>query len=149
MSELKERIAYLQGLSEGLNMDRDSKEGKLFNALIDVLDEMTVAIDEITNNQKELEGYIEAIDEDLGDVEDDIYGEDDDDDECDDDCDCDCGDDCDCNYVELECPKCHDIIRYESSILEDDDVIEVTCPNCDEVIYINEDNLEMEKDKDK
>jgi phage FluMu protein Com len=147
MSELKERIAYLKGLSEGLSLDKESKEGKLFNALIEVLEESTIAIDEIANNQIELEKYIEAVDEDLGEIEDDIYGEDEDDDEYDDNCEC-CDDDCDCNYIELECPKCHDIIRYESSILEDDDVLEVTCPNCDEVIYINEDTLEMEKDKD-
>ncbi|MDD2400710.1 MAG: AraC family transcriptional regulator [Clostridia bacterium] len=148
MSELKEKVAYLQGLAAGLDIDKESKEGKMFSTVIDVLNEITLTIEEVSTNQKEFENYLEALDEDLGDMEDDIYGDDDDDEydddddcECDCECDCDCNDEeCDCNFVELECPKCHNIVHYESSILDNDDVIEVSCPNCNEVIYLNDDD---------
>lgn len=148
MSQLKEKIAYLQGLAEGLGLDRASKEGKLFSAVIDVLDEMSLAIKEVSDNQAEIESYVEAIDEDLGEMEDDIYGKDEDFDfEDDEECDC-CDEECDCSsFVEVACPKCHEILRLESCILEDEDTIEITCPSCDETIYINEDNMEMKEDK--
>jgi len=154
MSGLKEKIAYLQGLAEGINFDKESKEGKLFAAVIEILDEMALSIEGISLNQSECESYLEALDEDLGDLEDDIYGEDgeymfEDDDEDNDDEDNDDEDvyeeECDCgNYVEVACPHCFSVINIEPGILDDDDVLEITCPNCDKVIYVNDDNLEMQ-----
>ncbi len=135
MSNLKEKTAYLQGLAAGLELDANSKEGKLFNAMLDVLGEMAVAINE-------LESYVEALDQDLGDVEDDLYGDDEDfedyeGDECPEGC---CGGD----YVEVACPKCHEVLHVDSCMLADDDVTEITCPNCDEILYVNEEsNLQM------
>ena len=38
--EISEKVAYLKGLAEGLNLDTESKEGKLIAAIIDVLDDM-------------------------------------------------------------------------------------------------------------
>ena len=37
---VSEKVAYLRGLMEGLDIDDDSKEGKLFAAIVDVLDEI-------------------------------------------------------------------------------------------------------------
>jgi len=143
--ELKEKIAYLQGLAEGLALDESTKEGKMFIAIMEVLDEMAQAVEDLASDQDDLEQYIEAVDEDLGDLEDEVYGDDEDACDC---CDHDEDDDdfAEGSFVEVECPKCHDIVRFEASILEDEDVIEVTCPNCDEVVYVNEDSdiLSME-----
>ena len=36
--EISEKVAYLKGLAEGLNLDTDSKEGTLIAAIIDVLE---------------------------------------------------------------------------------------------------------------
>ena len=47
MSDLKKKVGYLKGLAEGLNLDETSKEGRLFNSVFDVLDEMVVVIEEI------------------------------------------------------------------------------------------------------
>jgi ribosomal protein S27E len=136
VSDLKAKIAYLQGLAEGLDLDKGTKEGKIISAIIDVLAEMSIAVDEMAQYQEELEKYIEAVDEDLGDLEDEVYG-------YEEGCSChdhdeDYEDDEEGSFVEIECPKCHDIVRFEASILADDDVIEVTCPNCDEVVYVND-----------
>lgn len=144
--ELKERIAYLQGLAEGLNLDDKTKEGKMFTAIIGILDEMAQAIEDLASDQDDLEQYIEAVDEDLGEIEDEVYGDDEDS------CDC-CEDDEEDedfeegSFVEVECPKCHDIVRFEASILEDEDVIEVTCPNCDEVVFVNDETLTMDDEE--
>ena len=145
--ELKEKIAYLQGLAAGLNLDDTTKEGKMFIAIMDILDDMAQAIEDLASDQDDLEEYIEAVDEDLGELEDDVYGDDDDDDDDDYFCDCCSDDDEDFEegtFVEVECPKCHDIVRFEASILEDEDVIEVTCPNCDEIVYVNDETLSMD-----
>ena len=37
---ISEKVAYLKGLAEGLDLDTESKEGKLIAAIIDVLDDM-------------------------------------------------------------------------------------------------------------
>ena len=42
--EISEKVAYLKGLAEGLNLDTESKEGKLIAAIIDVLDDMAEKI---------------------------------------------------------------------------------------------------------
>lgn len=148
MLELKEKIAYLHGLAEGLGIDEASKEGKLLMAMLDVLEEVSSEIEELVVNQDELEEYIEAIDEDLGDIEEDFYGDDEDY------CDC-CGDDDELDdedllggsYIEVECPKCHEIVRFDAEILEDEDVIEVYCPHCDEIVYVNDDSYIFDEEE--
>ena len=45
--EISEKVAYLKGLAEGLNLDTESKEGKLIVAIIDVLDDMAEKFAEI------------------------------------------------------------------------------------------------------
>ena len=36
--EISEKVAYLKGLAEGLQLDGETKEGKVLLAIIDVLD---------------------------------------------------------------------------------------------------------------
>ncbi|MFZ5650999.1 MAG: AraC family transcriptional regulator, partial [Bacillota bacterium] len=45
-------------------------------------------------------------------------------------------------YLEVDCPRCGEVVCFDSDILEDNDTIEVTCPNCDEVVFINDDNFQ-------
>lgn len=125
MKDLKHQVAYLQGLAEGLGISDESKEGKVITQIIDVLEEMALIITDLEMQQSEMEDYLEGIDDDLSDLEDDFYDDDDDDDD-------------DIDYVEVKCPSCHDIVCFDAEILEDDDLIEVTCPRCDEVVYVND-----------
>lgn len=147
MSDLRERIAYLQGLKEGLALDVTTKEGKLLNAMLEVLEEIVDELDELSAEQEELNEYAEAIDEDLGDLEAEVYGEDDyPEDDDDDDEDYEDEDWDDENYIEVECPQCHDVVRFASSILANRDVTEVTCPNCSKVVYLNEHGPDGDED---
>ncbi|MCR6545966.1 AraC family transcriptional regulator [Dehalobacterium formicoaceticum] len=127
MKDLKQQIAYLQGLAEGLGISEETKEGKVIKQIINVLEEMALSITDLEMQQSEMEDYLEGIDDDLTDLEDDFYDEDDEDDDED-----------DTDYVEVKCPNCNDIVCFDADILEDDDLIEVTCPHCDEVVYIND-----------
>ena len=65
MEEIKSKIAYIKGLAAGLDIDESSKEGRLFNNIIEALDTMADAIDEMQSDYDELFDYTEAIDEDL------------------------------------------------------------------------------------
>ena len=85
---VSENVAYLKGLMEGLDLDEDKKETKLFNAIIETLDEIASELSDMEEEMEDLADYIEEIDEDLGEVEEFVY-EDLDDCDC---CDC-CGDD--------------------------------------------------------
>ena len=73
MANIKERVAYLQGLSRGLNIRLHSDEGKLLINIIDVLDDMADEINNIQMEQADLETYVESMDEDLTDLEEEVY----------------------------------------------------------------------------
>ena len=94
---LTEKTAYLKGLADGLNYNKETAEGKLIAALIDLVDEMAKDISVLDEAVEELNDYIEEIDEDLGDVEEYLMDEEDEYD----DCDCDCCDCCDCDCARL------------------------------------------------
>ena len=145
---INEKAAYIKGLAEGVELDATTKEGKLIAALIDLVSDMTEAIDELAEDVDTALDYCEELDEDLGAVEEMLL-----EDDCDCDCDCcdccdeDCDDcDCDCDlcddedYFEVECPACGDTICFDSSI----DPEELACPACGEKFecIISEDDIE-------
>ena len=81
---ISEKIAYLKGLMEGMNVDTESNEGKLFAAVVDVLDEIALEVEDLTDEVMELGDGLDVISDDLSDVEDIVYDEWDDDDDDDD-----------------------------------------------------------------
>jgi hypothetical protein len=68
LDALENRIAYLRGLADGLDVG-SSAEGKMMAEIIDILDDMHAEIHVLHTRLEETEDYIEAIDEDLGDIE--------------------------------------------------------------------------------
>lgn len=132
---LSEKAAYIKGLAEGLNLDKNTAEGKLIGALIDIVGDIANAQAETDEDLEYLNDYIEEIDEDLGALEEEIY------DCCDDDCDCDCDDcDCDCDdSFEITCPACGEIIVFDGEIDPED----LSCPACGEKLV-----CDCEEDED-
>ncbi|MGI6685059.1 MAG: CD1247 N-terminal domain-containing protein [Bacillota bacterium] len=126
MKDLKEQVAYLQGLAEGLDVSDATKEGKIIKQIINVLEGVALSIDDLRMQQADMETYLESIDDDLNDLEEDFYEDEED----------------DTDYVEVKCPRCHDIVCFDADILEDDDLVEVTCPRCNEVVFINDGNYD-------
>jgi len=133
--EIMEKVAYLKGLAEGMELDTDKKEGKLLAAIIDVLEDIALEIEDIEDAQAELGDGLDAVSDDLEDVEDVIFGDDDDeDDEYYED---DLGEDEDCYAT--TCPTCEETVYFDESILEDGEVI---CPNCGEKLEFDLSTLE-------
>lgn len=124
-----EKVAYLKGLTEGLGLDAEKSETKVIKAMMDVLEDLALTVTDLEEDVDIMAEQLDAVDEDLGDLEEFIYDEED----CDCDCGCDC-DDCDDDLYEVECPACHESVYVDESILEDGSI---ECPNCGE-------NLEFE-----
>ena len=45
--EITERVAYLKGLAEGMELNTDKREGKLLAAIIDVLEDIALELEDI------------------------------------------------------------------------------------------------------
>ena len=110
---ISEKVAYLKGLAEGLDLDTaKSKEGKLISVMIGILEEIGMSIEDLEENTVALGEEIDAISDDLSDVEKAVFDEDDDDDDC-----C-CGDEDD-DFFEVDCPNCGDTLMIDESVLEE------------------------------
>jgi len=75
---LKEKAAFLKGLAEGLDYNKETAEGKLISALIELADAMAAEIEGTQEDVDYLSEYVEEIDQDLGTIEEDFYGDDED-----------------------------------------------------------------------
>ena len=122
---ISEKVAYLKGLAEGLDLDTSkSKEAKLISVMIGILEEIGMSIEDLEENTVALGEELDAVSDDLADVEELLYEDDDDEDE-DDECCCDEDDEDD--FFEVECPNCQEPLVIDEDVLEAG-VIE--CPSC-------------------
>lgn len=128
-----EKVAYLKGLAEGLGIQEDTKEGKLLKAVMDVLADLAVSVEDLEDYTAELTEQVDAIDEDLDSLENDFY---DDDDDC---CDC-CDDD---EYYDISCPNCN-----EEFCVDEETLLEggIDCPNCGEHLEFDIEDCDCDDD---
>ncbi len=116
MGYMKEKVAYLRGLAEGMEIGGDP-QGKLVNAIIAVMDEMADSVDDLEVAAQEVDECLDELYEEVDSIEEDLYGDEDDDDE---------------DFVEIECPNCGETVYFDQSMLESDE--DLICPNCNEPI---------------
>ena len=137
--EISEKVAYLKGLAEGMELDTEKKEGKLLAAIIDVLEDIALELEDIQDEQAELADGLDAVSDDLEDVEDVVFDEYDDEDD-------------DYEYDELDededcyattCPTCEETIYFDESILDEGEVV---CPNCGEKLEFDMSSLDEESE---
>ena len=130
---VSEKVAYLKGLMEGLDFQADTKEGKIIKLMADILEDMAEEILTLQDDVDDINEYMEAVDEDLTNVEEELFGEFEDDD-CD--CDCDCCD-CDCDEeecYEVVCPSCENTVCFEE--IPENKVF--PCPACGKDIPLDD-----------
>ena len=140
--EIMEKVAYLKGLAEGMELDTEKKEGKLLAAIIDVLENVALELEDLWDEQVELADGLDAVSDDLEDVEDVLFDDEDEDDYEDEDEE-DFDDDEDCYAT--TCPTCEETIYFDESILEDGEVI---CPNCGEKLEFDMSSLEEDEESE-
>ncbi len=126
MKKLSEKISFLQGLGEGMNIMDNGPQGKLIVEMLDAMSDIVDYIDQLRSEFEDFKIYVETIDNDLLDLEEDIYGRDEDD------------------QIEITCDNCGEIVYFDADCLDDDDVIEIICPKCNEVVYVNDGSFDFE-----
>lgn len=131
-----EKVAYIRGLTEGLELDTDKKEVKVLNAIIDLLDDIALTLADIEADHEELADQLDAVDEDLGTLEDDFYSDEDDDEDYD-------ADDDDC-YYEVTCPACNETLCLTEDIINEG---HIDCPNCGENLEFDLESLADEDEE--
>lgn len=137
MSNLTDRASFLRGLAQGMQLNKETNEGKLLTEIIDVLGEMAKEMEKLQEAYDELNEYVESIDDDLADMEEVLFGEEDEEDGAED-IDEDDEDDEDDDEEEGEtisyaCPHCGHELQFNAGDVDfDEDVI---CPACKKPVF--------------
>ena len=116
---ISEKVAYLKGLAEGLDLDtQKSKEGKLISVMIGILEEIALSMEELDEDILALGEEIDALSDDLADVEDVVFEDDEDDmDENEEE-----------DFFEVECPTCEEPLVIDEEALAEGIIV---CPSCE------------------
>ena len=125
---LSEKAAYLKGLMDGLDLNKESAEGKMIASIVDLLGEMTTSISDLEENAIAVSDELDEIEEDLDAIEEFLMDEDDEEDDDFDD---------------------EDDYEFDDEDEEDDEddeevIYDVTCPSCGEVLHLDEDTILQE-----
>jgi DNA-directed RNA polymerase subunit RPC12/RpoP len=127
---LTEKSAYIKGLMDGLDLDADKKEVKVIKALVDLVEDLTLTVTDLDEDVDQVYDELDAIDEDITDLEDVVYG--DEDDEC-----CDCHDEDE--MYEITCPACGETVCVDEDLLLSEDL---ACPACGEKFEVDFDDVD-------
>lgn len=118
MSYISERVAFIKGLAEGMKIDDSTNEGKLMNAIIDVLDDIALAVEDVEEIQDQMGEQVDGIDEDLAELEKLVYEEDD-----------------EIEFEEISCPYCGKEIEVDLDLI-DEEANTIECPHCNQKIEL-------------
>ena len=116
--DLNAKAAYIRGLMTGMEFDPNSKNGKIIAAMMDLLEAMADTVTEHDQALDQAFDELDAIDEDLDDLTDALFGTDDEDD------DADAEDDAE---YEVTCPNCGAVTAVDEDTLLNQELV---CPNC-------------------
>lgn len=152
--KLTDKVAYLQGLAEGMKLAPDTPEHKLLLKMLDVLKDFGAELETLRDEQEalreeqeELSDYVDSIEEDLGDIEELLYDEEDDDD-----------DHYGCNHcqgeeeplegeMEYECPHCGYQTKFDLADFDFEE--DYLCPKCHKSFFPEtEDDEEEDEDEE-
>ena len=150
-----ERAAYLKGLTEGLGVEPDSRDGKLWAALTDLLSDMAHEIEDLQSGSLDFADALDEIGDELSYLEDltcDLDRPEDTDDCCSGECDS-CEHDC---FSDEEEEDEDNIVPFSGEDEEDEEgeededeeipfdsvLYDVKCPVCGEEITFGEETLE-------
>ena len=135
---ISEKIAYIQGLFDGMGLDKaQTGETKILGEMLDVLKEIGDQLDNVDATLDEFGEEIDAISDDLSDVEEAVFGDEDDDDLED--------EDLDEDFFEVACPNCGEDLVIDDAVLE---AGAVDCPACGQKFALSFEEGEVPADDD-
>jgi len=153
---IAKRVTYLKGLAEGLGLGKETKEERILQVIIGLLDDISVEIADMKEDIVALDEDVSELAEGMEDLEDTVFDEFDEEEEM---------DGCCCppiaaptapqghghhhqkmqghakppTFYSVSCPSC------ENEITVDDDVLAlgaIDCPNCGEKLEFDLDDAE-------
>jgi hypothetical protein len=119
MGYLKERVSYIKGLAEGMQISETTNEGKILHALIETMDDFATTVETIEEAQENIYEEMDELHDVLSVIKEDIL-DDDFDDECE---------------KFILCPSCNKEMDLEELDFEDDTGV-VECPHCHEEVEV-------------
>ncbi len=144
-----EKAAYLKGLTEGLGVEPDSRDGKLWGALNDLLADMAHEIEDLQSSHLDLADAMDEMCEDLTMLEEMVDAYDVPDDSWDDEDDFFDDEDEDPDKIyDLDFSKDEELDDVDEDEEEDEELevdgvlYDATCPSCGEEITFDEETLE-------
>ncbi len=153
---ISEKAAYLKGLMDGLQLDKEKPEGQMISAIVDLLGDVTRRLADVEETTIAISDELDEIEEDLDAIEDFILDEEEDEDWDDEDYEddfdfedeedyeegFDFGDE-ETTVYEVKC-ACGEIIDFDEETLEKGSIL---CPNCGENLeFTFEDDEEVDDD---
>lgn len=107
MSYISEKVAYLDGLADGLEIGND-KQGKLLRGIIDTLGAIADQMETQDETIEDLSDCVDDIYDELDEMNEDDFDEDD--------------------FIECVCPNCGETVYFDEDMIDSDDGL--ICPNC-------------------
>ena len=130
-----EKAAYLKGMADAFDIDAETREGRLWNALTDLLSQMAHEIEDLQRSDEDFADALDEIAEDLSYLEELT-------------CDLDTPEDMDGASCPSCCGGCAPVDEDEEDDSErvaaadyDGVIYDVTCPTCGEELSFDEDTL--------
>ena len=110
-----EKVKDFKNLAAELNLDLDLKEGRLFSAALELLEDMAAELDALRLDRDRLSERVYLLEANLEDLEDALFEEAEAEDET--------------SYA-VRCPNCGGRVVFDESALDDD----IICPACGEIL---------------
>ena len=122
--DLTEQVSYLQGLTEGLNINASGPQGRIIMGDLDVLSEITAHIKNLREDVFALSEHMDSIASDLCELQELVL------------------DEADSDHIQIECDNCGEKLYFDAGLLDDEDTIEIICPRCNEVVFVNDSSID-------
>ncbi|MHC1785959.1 MAG: CD1247 N-terminal domain-containing protein [Christensenellales bacterium] len=158
MEKLTDKVAFLLGLAEGMNLNPQTPENKLLLKILDVLKDFSYELEEMRDRQDDLSEYVDNIDEDLSEVEELLFDDEDEDEDEEEDEESSCRG---CGHhhhheeaaegeMEYECPHCGYQTKFDLADFDFEE--DYLCPQCHKSFFPEgetEDEDDEQDDEDK
>jgi len=127
LREIGEKISYLQGLCEGMNISESSAQGRIIHGILAILDDLSSEMNDVKNSLADFQEYVQTIDDDLFELQENLADDEDDGDR-----------------INLTCSKCGEELYFDADVLDEEDKIEIICPSCNEVVFVHDGGFDFE-----
>lgn len=123
---ITEKVAYIKGLIQGLNLDEQKPEAKVLLKVVDLLGDISFSLSDLEDAYDDVVDQMDAIDEDLCMLEEDFYEEDE------------SSENDEKFFYEVTCPTCNETVCVSEPAILDG---QIECPGCGENLEFDFDDI--------